>query len=632
MATRRTTRGSGDESEGSERPEHYVPRYARPAAETPDAGHHGSPQRALFSQAPFSQAPFSQTPPAGPDSAAANPGAEMPYDVEREGLREPPAPASVGSGARARSQAGQRGSGVRSGHEHPGGFGSTALRTTIGTLIPGTGLLGTRRTLAGLTIFLICLLGAMSVGLAAWLRPQILVGLVMSSTKFTVLGIALAIAAVLWVALVVGTYLTARPARMTRAQRIIGATLVFVMSVLVATPTGLGSAYSFTTGSVIADVFGNDNARSKTRPHITNEANPFADKERLNILLLGGDSGAGRDTELGLRTDTVILASIDTHTGNTVLIQLPRNLENVPFPPGSDLAKVYPHGRIWDGVTGSEDSYMLNAVWNEVPQEHPELFQDTDYKGADATKLAVSGITGLSVDYFVMINIDGIQKLVDAMGGVTVNVNFPIAKGGHVDGYGTEACGVDGHLNVGANQHLNGADAMWYARSRCNDPDYDYGRMRRQSCLINAVVKQANPQTMLTRYEAIASAGQNMMSTDIPENLLDDIADLALKVKDAQVTRVVFAQSLDGTPVANEIVPGNPDYPAMRAAITSAIDSSEGITPAPAPSTAAAGAQPSADPQPSVEQASALAPQPEASPSVAPQENLADVCSFTPAK
>ncbi|MFT8394523.1 LCP family protein [Propionibacterium sp.] len=606
------SRGNGSQDSAPRRAadndhDNYVPRHAR-QYQPPEPADNGP------------AVPGGQHRPATSDGAL--------YDVEREGLRGAPR-------AEQADPSGIAPPDPRLGRpptlDYSAGFPGTIARTTIGTLLPGTGLLGTRRTLLGLVIFVCTVIVCGIAALIGWLHPEIFIKIFMSSTGFTLLGIGLASISLFWAILVLGTYLVSRPRRMTGKQRIVGAAVVFVISILVATPTAVASAYAFTSGGLVSNVFGNANSRSKTRPHITNKANPFADKERLNILLLGGDSGAGRDDQLGLRTDTVILASIDTHTGNTVLIQLPRNLENVPFQSGSDLAKVYPNGRTWDGVTGSEDSYMLNAVWNEVPQEHPELFKDTDFAGADATKLAVGGITGLNVDYFVMINIDGIQKLVDAMGGVTVNINFPIAKGGHVDGYGDEACGVDGNLPVGPNEHLGGSDAMWYARSRCNDPDYDYGRMRRQSCLINAVIKQANPQTMLTRYEAIASAGQQMMSTDIPEDLLDDIAELALKVKDAQVTRVVFAQSLDGTPVPNEVVPGNPDYPAMRTTIEDAIWASQnpGQTPTPTPSETY-GVNPTTEPSISATDEPSGTPSP--TQTLAPAENLTDVCGYNPVK
>lgn len=520
-------------------------------------------------------------PPAGSSTAEAAAHDGELFDVERVGLREPTPPEDRSSGAPEDQP-------PRFSTAETHGFGWTMLRTTLGALIPGAGLIGTRLTMIGTLLFMMTVVFGSGAVLAVVVHPPALTAAVMNSMGLTVIGVMLVAVTLIWMAIVAGTYLVTRPRTMKRWQRITGAIVVFLMTALVGSVSSVGAAYAFESAIVVSDVFGNSTTRSQTRP-----IGDWANKDRVNILLLGGDSGANRDEDLGLRTDTVMLASIDTHTGNTVFIQLPRNLENVPFPAGSDLAKAYPNGRVWDRSSGTEDNYMLNAVWNEVPLEHPELFKNTDQPGADATKLAVSGITGLTVDYYVMLNIDGIQALVDAMGGVVVNINFPIAKGGHVDGYGDEACGIDGNLSVGPNQKLDGADAMWYARSRCNDPDYDYGRMRRQSCLVNAIIRQANPQTMLTRYEAIAAAGKNMMSTDIPESLLDDATNLALQVKDAQVSRVVFSQAIGEVPQPGDINPGNPDYNAIRARISAAIASSGTPSAASTSSSSAAGATPS---------------------------------------
>lgn len=513
----------------------YTPRYARPAdEEASGAGHDG----------------------------------EI-FDVEEVGLRDGEH-ATHGAGSPL--------------YDRSAGFGRTLVRTTFGSIIPGLGLVGTRRTLLGLFLFAVSLIAGGAAAVLAFVHRSTLVSLVANSRNLLVLAVALLVGALAWVIVIIGTYLVSRPRRMTRPQRLVGAGVVFLMSLLVATPTAVASAYALQTSIVLGSIFGTG-SRSQTRPNVSGD-NPWAGMGRLNILLVGADSGENRDDELGLRTDTLMVASVDVTTGDTVIIQLPRNLENVPFPEGSALAGAYPGGRVWDGYSDSEDSYMVNAIWNEVPREHPELFTDTDYPGADATKMAVQGVTGLKIDYFMMVNIDGIQALIDAMGGVTVNINFPIAKGGHVNGYGDEECGVDGYLTVGPNQTLDGEDAMWYARSRCNDPDYDYGRMRRQSCLVNAIIKQVNPQTLLTRYEAIAAASENMMSTDIPQDLLDNLANLALTVKDGTVSRLVIAQNLSGasTSGALEVDPGDPDYDAIRAAVADAVAQSENGGTAPATS------------------------------------------------
>ena len=86
---------------------------------------------------------------------------------------------------------------------------------------------------------------------------------------------------------------------------------------------------------LIAGVF-DDDGQSAT---VVDKPNPFGGKERVNVLLLGGDGGPGRE---GVRTDTVIVASIDTHTGDTTLFSLPRNLENLPFPAGQPAGRGLP--------------------------------------------------------------------------------------------------------------------------------------------------------------------------------------------------------------------------------------------------------------------------------------------------
>lgn len=531
----------------------------------------GRPRRAAEDDASYVPRRVSRE----PSEETARRGGEL-FDVEEVGLRD---------GERATHAAGSPL------YDRSAGFGRTLIRTTFGSIIPGLGLIGTRRTFVGLLLFALSIITGGTVAILAFIHRSTLVSLVANANRLLIIAVALLIGGLLWVIVIVGTYLVSRPRRMTRPQRLIGAGVVFLMSFLVATPTAVASAYALQTSIVLGNIFGSG-SRSQTRPDLNGD-NPWAAMDRLNILLVGADSGEDRDDELGIRTDTLMLASVDVATGDTVIIQLPRNLENVPFPEGTALAEAYPEGRVWDGYSSSEDEYMLNAVWNEVPKEHPELFTDTDFPGADATKMAVQGITGLEVNYFMMVNIDGIQALIDAMGGVTVNINFPIAKGGHVDGYGDEECGVDGHLTVGPDQTLNGEDAMWYARSRCNDPDYDYGRMRRQSCLVNAIIKQVNPQTLITRYEAIAAASENMMSTDIPQELLDDLANLALVVKDGTVSRLLVSQDLSGagTSGALEVDPADPDYDEIRAAVADAIALSEngGVAPttsAPAPTQA----------------------------------------------
>ena len=128
------------------------------------------------------------------------------------------------------------------------------------------------------------------------------------------------------------------------------------------------------------------------------------------------------------------------------------------------------------------------------------MLGESDNEGADALKLAVSGALGLQVDYYVLVSIPGFIELVDAMGGVTVNINQPIPIGG-AEGLREP----EGYLDPGPDQHLNGFEALWFARGRYGLDDYD--RMRRQRCLVDAVIDKVDPITLLTRYEKILGCG-----------------------------------------------------------------------------------------------------------------------------
>ena len=158
----------------------------------------------------------------------------------------------------------------------------------------------------------------------------------------------------------------------------------------------------------------------------------------------------------------------------------------------------------------------------------------------------MSGALGLKVDYYVLVNLKGFQQLVDALGGITVNVNQRVAKGGEADA----GLVPGGWIEPGPDQHLDGFDALWFARGRYGADDYQ--RMGRQRCVIQAIIDQADPVRILTRYEALARTSRDLVSTDIPASLLPAFVDLSLRVKGASVTSISFT---------NEVIdPSLPDY------------------------------------------------------------------------
>ncbi|MBO0846204.1 MAG: LCP family protein [Nocardioides sp.] len=273
-----------------------------------------------------------------------------------------------------------------------------------------------------------------------------------------------------------------------------------------------------------------------------------ANDGRYNVLLVGGDSGAGR---WGLRTDSMTVASIDATTGRTVLIGVPRNMTNFPFAEGSVMHRAWPKG-----FNCGYPNCELNGV-NTWVGDHLGLFKGVENPGMEATMSAIEGITGLKINYWAFVNLAGFRDLVDAVGGVTLDVRQPIPVGG----LGAD---VTGYIKPGIRK-LDGFDTLWFARSR--DSSDDYSRMARQKCVMNAMLHQISPQTVLTHFEQIAKASSEMISTDIPASEVDTFMGLALKARSQPVSTLSLVPPMVNT--------GQPDIPMIQRKVADAIAASE---------------------------------------------------------
>ena len=451
-----------------------------------------------------------------------------------------------------------------------GDFRRTVIFTIAGTVLPGLGLIAAKRRVIGGII--LGIFGAIVVGTAIWAAVDLksLLSVAVRPELLNPLSICLIVVALIWVGVVLASHLSLRSSP-TRTQRITGGILVGVLSFAVAAPMAVAARYSYDQASLVSKVFKSEkNTKSATRPTITapkpgqtQSQNPWAGKPRLNILLLGGDAGPGR---VGTRTDTVILASIDTKTGNTTLFSLPRNTGRMPFPTDSPLHRYYPYG--FTNGNGNDAEYFLNAIYDNVPRRVPrDVLGPTDNLGADVLKLSVGEALGLKVDYYVLINLQGFEKLINALGGITVNINTYIPIGGNTDLH----IPPKAYLHPGPKQHLNGKDALWYARGRYGSDDF--ARMDRQRCVINAMIKQANPANVLARYEDITKAGKDIVLTDIPREVLPIMVDLSLRVKNGNVRSIVFKHGVAG------FSSPDPDFTLMRHRVKVALGETKTASP-----------------------------------------------------
>lgn len=410
-----------------------------------------------------------------------------------------------------------------------------------------------------------------------------------------VLSLLLVAAGVGWALLLVDAWRIARPPELARRHRPGFAVLTLAAAFSVLGGLVASAAMVSAQRDLLATVFagGGDNR---------------AQNGRYNILLLGGDAGK---TRTGLRPDSLTVASVDAATGRTVLLSLPRNLEDAPFPANSPLHRKFPRG-----FGCADQSCMLNAIYTYAT-EHPSLYPGVKNPGAQATKEAVEGITGLPINYWVMVDLKGFRSLVDAVGGITLDVHKRVPIGG---GGGP----VTGYIEPGKRQHLDGYHALWFARSRSDSSDYE--RMARQKCVMNAMLNQLDPVTVLANFSSLAGAGKQSVATDIPARDVDTLIDLALRARTLPVSSVAFVPPL--------IHPGEPNFAKLQAIVAKKVAAAEAAdAPAPPPGSPPASsaqqapnAQARNQPASSKPAASTTAPSKKASKAGQDTQNLGRVC------
>lgn len=269
---------------------------------------------------------------------------------------------------------------------------------------------------------------------------------------------------------------------------------------------------------------------------------------RYNVLLLGGDSGADR---IGTRPDSIQLVSVDAKTGRAVTFGFSRDTENINFRPGSTMQRLMPDG--WN----CGDNCLLNGLYTWA-QEHKALFPaGTKDPGVVATREAVEALSGLDVHYYVLVDLRGFSGLIDALGGLDVNVQKRTPIGG-----GTSR--ISGWIEPGV-QHLDGYHALWYARSRQGSTNYE--RMARQRCVMTAMVQQVDPQALVLHFADIVGATSGVLKTDMPQSELGFFADLALKTRSQKIKSVNFVPPL--------IKPWDYDPAVIRSTVAATIKASE---------------------------------------------------------
>jgi len=479
--------------------------------------------------------------------------------------------------------------------------GAYYRRIALGTVLPGAGLLGTRWKVVGWLLVLA------SLAAGAWVLFRATQGGLLRSVLNVAVqpqllqwvGVGIAVGAVLWIGSIV---LTAEQSWPKRRQGGRWARVLFAAAActLIAAPSALAVRYLDVQSSVIDSVFVDDSPSERHDVALANTAaqDPWANVPRVNTLLLGSDAGPDR---WGVRTDSMMVVSTNTKTGDTVLIGIPRNLERVPIPKSNPLHALYPNG--YD----CGDQCLMNGIWT-LAEGRPDLFPGVKNPGRKSTVDVVGAITGLNITQSVVINLRGFRALVDAMGGVDVNVQQRVCVECHTSATG----GVEfttnqrEYIEPGL-RHLDGKHALWYARSRAGSDDFS--RMRRQRCVAGALMQQADPVGLLQSYPQLAKVVKNNVSIDIPRDELSAWVDLALRIQKGG--------SIRSLPLTADVVsPVHPDFAKIRALIK------KGLKQPAAQATTSA----SPSPSPTTSKKSSGTPKPTTSPDVTEAAPLAATC------
>ncbi|HTS15597.1 MAG TPA: LCP family protein [Candidatus Sulfotelmatobacter sp.] len=272
-------------------------------------------------------------------------------------------------------------------------------------------------------------------------------------------------------------------------------------------------------------------------PSLSPEPSPSG-PPRLNVLLIGVDSGVGRNTYL---TDTMIVASLDPVTKTVSMVSVARDTVNVPLP----------DGRIFKPKING----LLAFARNNKSQ-----FPGSSGDGHDVLMGALGTLLGLKIDYYAQVNLQGFVDVVNKLGGVDVNVAHAFCDPTYKQ-YGFP----NGFAITAGHHHLNGDEALAYARVRKASGESDFTRAARQQEVLSGIRDAIVHGRFLNDPVGLLKALSGTIITNVPRTMLPSLADTMVSVGRAQTYRTVIGHPYvePGFDARGSIQ--IPDLPAIRA-------------------------------------------------------------------
>ena len=251
--------------------------------------------------------------------------------------------------------------------------------------------------------------------------------------------------------------------------------LIFFLGVLVVSGGWMWRVYNHMDSTMDA-VFYDVETRVKREDAVSLSA-----PQPISFALLGIDSYGDELEEMSGRSDTIIVVTINPQTKQTTLVSIPR------------------------------DSYteMINYQTDTTNGYNDKITHAYAFGGIEMALNSIQEFLNVPVDYYVEINMNGLEDLVDAIGGIEITSPLTFEYEGT-------------SFKAGDTAILQGREALAFARMRYDDPEGDTGRQQRQQLVIKAIVNQLLSIEGIPDYEVILSSVEMSMRTNLTfENLVD---------------------------------------------------------------------------------------------------------------
>ncbi|MFL2116448.1 LCP family protein [Marinilactibacillus psychrotolerans] len=285
-----------------------------------------------------------------------------------------------------------------------------------------------------------------------------------------------------------------RQKRKNKKKKPLWKKLLITVTILLTIIVGIGA---FVAWRVYSDVQSSTNEMYEEAGHdqIRNKPVVVDDgKDPFSVLLMGIDTGDMGRTDQG-RSDTMMLMTVNPNTKKTTIVSIPRDT--------------------YTEIVGKGTMDKINHAYA--------------FGGTSMAMNTVQKLFDIPVDYYVSVNMEGLQQIIDAMDGVDITPQLTFEQAGY-------------NFVEGQTEHMDGNTALEYSRMRHEDPNGDYGRQERQRAVVEATVEKMASVDSVMNYKSVL----NSLSANMQTNLsFDDMVDVFTKYNSAIGT--VKQDQLSGT-------------------------------------------------------------------------------------